>query len=223
MTEQDPRLQQAIDLIDQGDKLQARTLLTQLIKEDKFNPEYWLWMSGVVGSVKERIYCLKEVLKLDPENRAARFGLQMVGELPKDPSLAILYEKQKRNWQKLFEPPPPPKKPKKKVVGKVLAFVGMLVALGVTGYFLVTLTIGRFPTAPTLGSIMGSTATASLTPSPGPNVPTGTQTGPEPLWMQLKATYTPTPLYMATNHPLLEAYSTGMRAYLRGDWQNVIN
>lgn len=223
MTETDPRLQQVIDLIDHGDKLQARTLLTQLIKEDKYNPDYWLWMSGVVGTVNERIFCLKEVLKLDPENKSARFGLQMVGELPKDPGLAVPYEQQKRNWQKLFEPPPPPPKPKKKVVGKVLAFIGMLAVLGTAGYFLVTSTIGSFRAAPTLRSIMGATATASATPSPGPHEYTPTPSGPQPLWMQLKATYTPTPLYMATDHPLLEAYSTGMRAYLRGDWPNVIN
>lgn len=223
MIDQDPRLQQAIDLLDQGDKLQARALLTQLIKEDKFNPRYWLWMSGVVGTVKERVYCLKEVLKLQPENKTARLGLQMMGELPKDPSLAIPYARQKRDWQKIFEPSPPPKPSSKKAVGKVLAFIGMLAVLGVAGYFLVTLTVGSFHAAPTLRSILGSTTTASLTPSPEPQKATATPSGPQPLWMLLESTYTPTPLYLATDHPLLEAYSTGMRAYLRGDWANVIN
>lgn len=223
MTDQDPRLQQAIDFIKQGDKLQARSLLTQLITEDKFNPQYWLWMSGVVTTQKERIYCLKEVIKLDPENPTARFGLQIFGELPPDPSLAIPTSRLKRDWQKQFEPTKPPKPPRGKAVGKVLGFVGMLAVLLVAGYFLVNLTIGSFHPAPTLKSILGATATASITPSPEPAKYTPTPSGPEPLWMLLSTTYTPTPLYLATPHPLLEAYSTGMRAYLRGDWQNVIN
>jgi tetratricopeptide (TPR) repeat protein len=43
------------------------------------------------------------------------------------------------------------------------------------------------------------------------------------LWMSLEATYTPTPLYVNTPHPLLEAYTAGIRAYMRNDWKSVVN
>jgi len=74
-----------------------------------------------------------------------------------------------------------------------------------------------------LSSLFGATATASLTPSHGPDTPSPTPSGPEPLWMKLEATYTPTPLYVKNEHPLLEAYSSGVHAYERSDWQNVVN
>lgn len=219
----DPRLQKAIDAIEKHDLVEARRLLTQLLKDDRDNKDAWLWMSAAVETVKERTYCLKELLRLDPKSRAARFGLQIAGELPYDPSLAIPYEKQIRDWKKQYEPPPPPKKPRGKAVRQALVFVAMLAVFVVAGYFLVTLTIGRVRARPTYVNIMRATATASLTPSPGIGTPTLTPAGPEPLWMRLGSTYTPTPLYVLTPHPMLEAYSAGMRAYERGDWQGLIN
>jgi hypothetical protein len=47
--------------------------------------------------------------------------------------------------------------------------------------------------------------------------PTPTFIGPTPLWMLMEATYTPTPLYVNTPHPISEAYRIGIRAYQRGD------
>jgi tetratricopeptide (TPR) repeat protein len=35
-------------------------------------------------------------------------------------------------------------------------------------------------------------------------------------------TYTPTPLYVNTPHPISEAYRLGMRAFGRGDWENAL-
>jgi len=223
MADIDPRLQQVIDSIDKGDRVQARTLLTDLIREDKFNPDYWLWMSAVVRTRKERSYCLNEVLKLDANNKSARYGLQMLGELPKDPSIVIPIENQKRDWQKKFEPPPPPKKPKKKISGRIVGFILILAALAAGGFGIVRLIPQLFRPEPTLSSLFGATATASLTPSHGPDTPSPTPSGPEPLWMKLEATYTPTPLYVKNEHPLLEAYSSGVHAYERSDWQNVVN
>jgi tetratricopeptide (TPR) repeat protein len=218
----DPRLQKAIDAIEKHDLAEARRLLSQLLKDDRDNKEAWLWMSAAVETVKERTYCLKELLRLDTANRAARFGLQMAGELPYDPSLAIPYEKQVRDWKKKYEPPQPPKKPKSRAWRQALIFVFLLAAFVVAGYYLVTLTLGRRSAKPTYMNIMRSTATPSATPSPGIGTPLGTAGGPAPLAMSLAATYTPTPLFMETPHPMLEAYSAGLRAYARGDWEEVI-
>jgi hypothetical protein len=62
----DRMFQETKEAIDRGERARARDLLTRLIKESPERADYWLWMSAVVESVQERIYCLKEVLKLDP-------------------------------------------------------------------------------------------------------------------------------------------------------------
>lgn len=74
--------QEALTAIHAGDRLRARDLLTRLLQNVKDNPEYWIWMSTVVDTVKERIYCLKEALRLDPQNAAAKRGLSILGAGP---------------------------------------------------------------------------------------------------------------------------------------------
>jgi tetratricopeptide (TPR) repeat protein len=61
--------------------------------------------------------------------------------------------------------------------------------------------------------------------------PTATETttilpltsGPAPLSILLNATFTPTPMYVATPHNRVEAYGAGIRAYNKGDWASAIN
>ena len=65
--------------LEQGDRFQARDQLASLLKEDQDNIEYWLLMSTVVESNKERIYCLNKVLELDPEDELARKELTKLG------------------------------------------------------------------------------------------------------------------------------------------------
>ena len=62
MTTQKEAYQQALSFIQSGELDKARELLARLIKADKDNLDYWLWMSAVVKTPKERIYCLREVL-----------------------------------------------------------------------------------------------------------------------------------------------------------------
>ncbi|HAY85776.1 MAG TPA: hypothetical protein DCY42_12900, partial [Chloroflexi bacterium] len=66
--------QEAVEALGQGDKGRARDLLTRLLESDQNNPQYWIWMSAVVDSAKERIYCLQTALNLDPENTTAKRG-----------------------------------------------------------------------------------------------------------------------------------------------------
>jgi Tfp pilus assembly protein PilF len=209
--------------LQQKDYVKARDLLAQLIKQDRANADYWLWMSAAVDTKKERTYCLKEVLRLDPLSRGAKFGLQLAGELDYDPSLAIPLEYQKHKWEKRFIRQAAPRVRNTKIVGQVATFIVIIGVLIGAGYLLLVNTIGHKTANPGYQSIVGATATASLTPSQGPGTPLPTLNGPQPLWMLLQATYTPTPLYVSTPHPLLEAYSAGIRAYMRNDWQSVVN
>ncbi|WP_201798260.1 tetratricopeptide repeat protein, partial [Levilinea saccharolytica] len=90
---------EAVTALKKGDKARARDLLTRLIKRVPTQPDIWLWMSAAVETRRERVYCLKEALRLDPTNRTARHGLILAGELPPDPTLAIPPELQRRNWE----------------------------------------------------------------------------------------------------------------------------
>jgi tetratricopeptide (TPR) repeat protein len=81
-------LTEAIAAVRLGDRRHARELLSRLLRADSQNVEYWVWMSAVVDSPRERVYCLESALKIDPTNRAAMRGLVLFGA--RSPSTADL-------------------------------------------------------------------------------------------------------------------------------------
>jgi tetratricopeptide (TPR) repeat protein len=72
-------LTEAIAAVRLGDRRHARELLSRLLRADSQNVENWVWMSAVVDSPRERVYCLESALKIDPTNRAALRGLVLFG------------------------------------------------------------------------------------------------------------------------------------------------
>ena len=72
-------LTEAIAAVRLGDRARARELLSKLLRADSQTAEYWVWMSSVVDSPRERKYCLESALKIDPTNRAALRGLVILG------------------------------------------------------------------------------------------------------------------------------------------------
>lgn len=221
MTPEEAMYQEALAAIHSGDRTRARDLFTRLLKLNQNNAEYWLWMSAAVDTTKERAYCLNEVLRRDPGNISARRGLQLLGLAPPDESQAIPLKAQKRNWQpsampESDVPPPSPLGNWRQwaMIGGAILVVGALVAFAILGTR--PLRQSRiiiptdFPLAPTF-TMLPSTTPLRRSPTP-------TFVGPTPLWMQLDATYTPTPVYVNTPHPVSEAYRIGMRAFQRGDW-----
>ncbi|MEW6716109.1 MAG: tetratricopeptide repeat protein [Chloroflexota bacterium] len=222
----DNMLQEAIEALEQGYRSKARNLLTGLLRADENNPDYWLWMSAAVETKKEQVFCLKKVLKLDPDDARARYGLTIHGELP--PTEPVT-------------PVPPPRLPIWTIEAqkgepltprnylRVLPYMGagiLLVALimfGIFGNRLLGIWAGQAPT-PTfnLPPTREPTATMLATSTQVVRSPTPTFTGPTPLWMLLEATYTPTPLYVNTPHPTTEAYRAALRAYAREDWDQVV-
>src|SRR5258707_1815392 len=77
----DDMFDEALQAIRAGQRQRAKDLLTRLIKVDQTRPDYWLWMSATVDSEKELVYCLQNVLKLDPNSVPARRGLVVLGAL----------------------------------------------------------------------------------------------------------------------------------------------
>ncbi len=58
-----------------GQREQARDHLMRVVEQDEENTVAWLWLSGLVESWEDREVCLENVLSLDPDNEAARKGL----------------------------------------------------------------------------------------------------------------------------------------------------
>lgn len=225
--QQDYMLKEAIEAVREGYKVRARDLLTRLLRADQTNPVYWLWMSSVVETSREQVYCLNNVLRLDPHNEAARRGLTLIGAMPADqdmhPTPLV-----RRQWNVAVQDEPP-QGIKALWANPVIriSFSGTLalvvIALIFAGIFGLgekpiavaarpTKTPGPPPTFTSTPTYIGSTRTANkITPTPP-------VTGPLPLWMLLDATYTPTPVYVNTPHPISEDYRIGQRAFGRGEW-----
>ena len=99
-TKLERQLAEAKIAIQNGEKKRARVLLSELIKSDKNNPDVWIWLSAVVETQKDRVYCLQQALKLDENNEVARRGLATLGESEYRQQLQIPINRQIRDWEK---------------------------------------------------------------------------------------------------------------------------
>lgn len=198
----------------------ARDLMTRLLKRDRMNADYWVWMSGLVDTVKEREFCLREAYKLDPNHPMAIRGLRLMGENIKDPNPVPPLDPARLKWKTSLEiadeqvvQRPRPRKDPSSWAALVLVVVGL-------GSAIVLLLRGprfRPDTSAILKFSLTPPATATLEITP---VPWGD--GPAPLWTLLEATYTATPNIAATPHNLTGAYKEAMRAYEQRDWTQAL-
>lgn len=223
----DKMLQEAIEAVAKGQRERARDLLTRLLRANQANPKYWLWMSSVVDSTKERTYCFQNVLRLEPNNRAAKLGLVLDGTAPPDEGL-IPGPFVPRKWSDSYQ-----KRSQENGPGKIirrLAYIGASVV--VLGLIMIGFISPRLRSYGYFGGIQLTitphfetlVATPTLLPTNTPRVvtPTPTFIGPTPLWMFLDATYTPTPLYVNTPHPISEAYRAGIRAFNNRNYEEML-
>lgn len=217
--------QEALAAIEKKENARARELLTRLIKTNPANPDYWLWMSAAVETRREQVYCLKETLRADPNNAAAQRGLALFGEIPPNPQFIIPIAMQRRKWQ--VKVPVEPTEKKAFPLRNLLFILGGVTILAVLSVFLlvnrnqpiIPEVSVRQPLLPTSGP------TATFLPTASPVVKRtvhAATTGPTPLWMSLEATYTPTPIYVATPRQI-EAYQIAIRAYGRGEYDKALS
>jgi tetratricopeptide (TPR) repeat protein len=216
---------EAVSAIRGGERARARDLLTRLLKTGQENAAYWVWMSAVVDTPKERLYCLKEALRIDPHNAAARRGLVISGALPPQADQVVPPRYQRREWQTALAQPERPARPAPPAYLIGLMAVALLVIVGLVGFALFG---EQLPfrkkrrlviVIPTYTAVAGAVVTLE-TPTPPPPPDSGS---PTPLWMLLEATYTPTPLYVGTPHMGSEAFGLGVRALQQEDWANAEN
>ncbi len=223
---EDIMLQEAVEAIRQGQRGRARDLLTRLLRADASNTQYWLWMSSVVETPKEQIYCLQSILKVDPNNKAARQGLVLLGAMPPETEIKPV-PPVRRRWHVEVQ--------EVKDVSALRAiwanpFVRLTV-LAVTAFAVIALVglgfyyqgLRRKPLAAVIPtSTPGPSPTFTYTPTAineTPRVATvqPTRLGPLPLAARLQATYTATPVYVKTPHTSNEAFRFAQSAYDRGD------
>jgi len=232
---EDIMLKEAIDALAKGQRTRARDLLARLLRADQTNPNYWLWMSSVVESRSERIYCLESVLRLDPDHAAAKRGMVLLGARPPELEVAPVVPVRRKWGASLEEEPEIPLTRWQKITTNPLLRIGVFVLVGL--FVIGMMAYGVFGVRSYYNdigeirrvSITPGTPQPSTTPEPVPTntlvvrSPTPTYVGPMPLWMLLEATYTPVPLYVNTPHPINEAYRSGIRAYTRGEFQSMLS
>lgn len=222
---QEKMYREALDALHQGQRIRARDLFTRLLRTDATRADYWLWMSTLVDTQSERIYCLESAIRADPDNEPARRGLILLGARPADPDVQpapIVF----RRWDKeLLKELEPPKGIFRRIwdnpLLRIMSFVIAVAALSALVYGAIygfrfqreTVTFYRVSPFPTLTPEMTRTPTATRTLVV--RSPTPTFIGPTPLWMFLDQTYTPRPPYVNTPHPRIEAYRIGINAYQR--------
>ncbi|MFC1878450.1 tetratricopeptide repeat protein [Chloroflexota bacterium] len=231
---EDVMLNEAIDAIHQGQRMRARDLLTRLLRADQSNPQYWLWMSSVVETTKEQIFCLDSALRLDPHNPTIQRGLVLLGARPPDGAVTPLAPI-RRTWE-VAEQEVPKESGLKGVLAKPAVRITLLVVILLVVSGLVMLGLGVFSggkaettRAPVARKdTEGPPPTLTSTPTsinftPDPPTPTPKLEGPPPLWMSLEATYTPTAIYIATPHYGNEAFASAIRAVGRGEVETALN
>ncbi len=220
MTPEERMLEDAKVAVRSGDLARARELLENLLKSNPRNVDAWIWMSTAVTGEQERKICLKKALALDPANKTAVLGLRLIGEAIGEPLKLIPVEKPKPKKPTLLESLQEKykvirKDPQKWTNFKIFGGVGAFAVVLLVVFIAVQLGRDRSGNEVVRFSTPLPTSTATLVPTP-------TYIGPVPLWMKLEATFTPTPMFVATPHMRMEAYSAAMTAYEKQNWPKVV-
>jgi hypothetical protein len=72
-------LKQGIEAARAGQESKAREILQNAVRFDSGNETIWMWLVGVAKDDQERVFCLKQILSINPENEMAIQALQKLG------------------------------------------------------------------------------------------------------------------------------------------------
>jgi tetratricopeptide (TPR) repeat protein len=75
------QMEQAIRAYKSGEKQKAQKLLARLVKAEPNNEDAWLLLAGCIENSEQKQYCLKRVLKINPNNARAKQSLKKYEEL----------------------------------------------------------------------------------------------------------------------------------------------
>ena len=232
MTESvDTMLADAVEALQQGDRPHARDLLTRLLKANQQDVTYWIWMSAAVDTLKERVYCLETVLKLDPVNETAKRGLILMGARPPDKNVKPFSLNRARTWEnKLLLAHELPRQtglqaftsnPATQLAATVLTgalLIGVVLLIG----------INRRAAVFRAGGFLSAGPSPTFSPTPtflnADELQASTAGVPTPLAVLLGISYTPTPAYVNTPRSPISAdiYRAAHAAQERGDWDSYV-
>ncbi|HET7009269.1 MAG TPA: tetratricopeptide repeat protein [Anaerolineales bacterium] len=234
-------LTEAIAAARAGDRARARELLSRLLRADSANAEYWVWMSAVVDSDREKVYCLESALKLDPSNRAALRGLVVLGaRTPDDAELNAAAKVARRSKPAKVRQVRTAARPRPAIPSFnwrliVASILGILVLAAMAELVLLLTRPGTPILAPVLPPVITDTpflpsptvsSTVTLTPIPVETrimrTPVPTELVGTPLAFLVESSPTPTPILGMTPHPAYEAYDAGVQALLRGEYEQAV-
>jgi hypothetical protein len=68
-------LANGIAAVKAGQMEQAQEWLVALLQIDRYNEQGWLWLSGAADNDQDRLDCMQEILKINPNNAFAQRGL----------------------------------------------------------------------------------------------------------------------------------------------------
>jgi tetratricopeptide (TPR) repeat protein len=254
-------LTEAIAAVRVGERARAREILSKLLRTDSQNAEYWVWMSSVVDSPRERKYCLESALRIDPTNRAALRGLVILGErTPTDRELSQALKIGRRQIEPLEEitpikvepeeekqsptiaittdPARSPFKPQRRsVFSRVMLLVAVAV-IGIGGIYALIRFVGPLWQTNYFGfasTLPAASPSATETPLPGTptatpipaatriiRTPISTEFYATPLALLIPVTPTATPIAGYTPRPEIEAFSSGILALQRREYEQAI-
>ena len=62
----DDLVEQGVQAFRAGERDKARKLLLAAVKQNPNSERAWGWLSNVIDTDKDRIYCLRQVLRINP-------------------------------------------------------------------------------------------------------------------------------------------------------------
>lgn len=79
-------LSNGIAAVKAGKMDKAQEWLVALLQIDRYNEQGWLWLSGATDNDQDRLDCLREVIKINPDNAFAQRGLAALQARVQPPS-----------------------------------------------------------------------------------------------------------------------------------------
>lgn len=221
----DQMLQEAVQAGQAGDSARARELLLALLRTDNREPLYWLLMSTAVESRKERIYCLHNVLFLDPDNSAARHDLELLGADIPEQGAPAFFPEDEGEWQTSEIAAPKVRKRRKRRVDQAWS-TGWIFGILLGGIVLITAVffatqqgiIPNFVNTATPGGSPAATGSLGAAGTPQPTATRQIVVAPRDPEELLQATYTATPRYLATPHAESAVFADALAAYDAQQW-----
>ena len=80
---------QGIQALKEGGKARAISLFLAALEVDADNAQAWLWLSGAVEGEQDRLDCLEQVLRIDPNNQAAVRGVALLRGNSASPAVSM--------------------------------------------------------------------------------------------------------------------------------------